>query len=147
VVRQAIDELRQRGVAVLLTTHDLEEVERLADEVVIIDGGRLLAQGSPAELTSAGGGEGLRFGAPPGLDLAELGARVGAVVVEDGPGRYRVEGEATATTVAAVAAWLAERDLPVHDLSLGRRRLEDVFLRLVAEAADGDRHGDGRAQA
>jgi ABC-2 type transport system ATP-binding protein len=136
-IRHAIRELRDRGVAVLLTTHEMEEAERLADRVVIIDRGALVATGSPAELMTAGAGREIRFGAPPGLAVAELGAALGATVTEDQPGEYRVDTEATPANVAALTAWLAERDLPLADLRAGRQRLEDVFLRLTAPSPEG----------
>src|SRR5205807_9727089 len=55
-IRQVIRDLREDGVCVLLTTHELEEAERLADRVVIIDHGRAVAEGTPAELMRSGGG-------------------------------------------------------------------------------------------
>jgi ABC-2 type transport system ATP-binding protein len=130
-IRSVIRELRSSGVCVLLTTHDLEEAERIADRIVIIDHGRVVAEGSPAELMAAGGGREIHFGAPPGLDAAALAQRVGAVVTEERPGEYRVMAEAKPATVAALTAWLAEQDLPLADLRAGREKLEDVFLRLT----------------
>jgi ABC-2 type transport system ATP-binding protein len=135
VVRQIIRELRDDGVGVLVTTHDLDEAERLADRVVIIDHGHLLADGPPAALMRAGQGDEIRFGAPPGIDVADLAARLGATVTEGPPGEYVVATGATPTAVAALTAWLAERDLPLADLRAGRQSLEDVFLRLTAGAA------------
>jgi ABC-2 type transport system ATP-binding protein len=131
VVRGAIRDLRDSGVAVLLTTHELEEAERLADRVVIIDRGRVVASGTPAELMRAGGGDEIRFGAPPGVDVGGLAAVLGAAVVEASPGEYVVAGAPTPAAVAALTAWLAEHDLPLADLRAGRSSLEDVFLRLT----------------
>jgi len=134
IVREVIRELRDDGVGVLLTTHDLDEAERLADHVVIIDHGRVLADGTPAELMASGQADQIRFGAPPGVAVASLSSRLGAPVVEGSPGEYVVAAEATPVTVAALTAWLAEHDLPLADLRAGRHSLEDVFLRLTAEA-------------
>ncbi len=136
LIRRIISELRDRGVAVLLTTHDLEEAEKLADHVVIIDHGVVLADGTPTELMRAAQGDDVRFGAPSGLDVASLGERIGAVVTEASPGEYVVASAATPAMVAAITAWLAEMDLPLADLRAGRQRLEDVFLRLTADAAE-----------
>ena len=136
-IRQVIGDLRRRGACVLLTTHDLDEAERLADRVVIMSGGQVVAEGSPAELMR-GGGERIRFGAPGGLAVDELGATMAAVVVEERPGEYVVETAPTPAAVAALTSWLAERELPLADLRAGRHRLEDVFLRLTMETpADG----------
>jgi ABC-2 type transport system ATP-binding protein len=132
VIRQVIRELRDAGVCVLLATHDLTEAEQLADEVVIIDRGKAVASGTPADLMAAGRGREIRFGAPAGLPTGELEQALGARVVEEQPGEYLVLADAAPATVAALTAWLAERDLPLSDLRAGRQRLEDVFLRLVA---------------
>lgn len=131
VIRQVIRDLRDRGACVLLTTHELEEAERLADQIVIIDRGRVVAAGTAAELTASGGGTNLRFGAVAGLDVSALTAHLGAAVVEEQPGEYLVDAPATPGAVAAVTAWLAERDVPLADLRAGRETLTDVFLRLT----------------
>lgn len=133
-VREVVAGLRDDGVTVVLTTHELDEAERVADHVVIVDHGRLLAAGSLADLRSGTGGgtPEVRFAAPPGLALTDLATHLGAPVDEVAPGEYRVAAEGTPALVAALTAWLAERDLPLADLRAGRQRLEDVFLRLVA---------------
>jgi ABC-2 type transport system ATP-binding protein len=140
LIRRLVADLRDRGVTVLLTTHDLDEAERLADHVLIVDRGRLLAEGTPGELMRDAGGAEIRFGAPPRLDVVALGERLGAPVREPAPGEYLAELPPTPTNVAALTAWLAEHDLPLGDLRAGRQRLEDVFLRLTERsAAEGDR--------
>ncbi len=139
-IRQVITELRASGVCVVLTTHELDEAERLADRIVIIDRGQAVAAGTPAELMASGGGQEIRFGAPPGLDVASMAASTGAPVVEDSPGEYLVSTPARPATVAALTAWLAERDLPLSDLRAGRQRLEDVFLRLTSSDGHAGRH-------
>ncbi|HLI23930.1 MAG TPA: hypothetical protein VKU91_03180, partial [Acidimicrobiales bacterium] len=104
---------------------------RLADRIVILDHGKVVAAGTAAELMASGRGEEVRFAAPAGLDVAALGARLGAPVREAHPGEYVLAAPGEPATVAALTAWLAERDLPLADLRAGRERLEDVFLRLT----------------
>jgi len=142
-IRAVISSLRDRGTCVLLTTHELSEAERLADEVVIIARGRALASGTVAELAGTGGGGGIHFGAPPGADLAGLAAALGAEpgsVTEEGSGRYMIRGEATPGRIGALAAWLSEHDLPLADLHAGSRSLEEVYLELTrgSVSSDGD---------
>jgi ABC-2 type transport system ATP-binding protein len=130
-LRQIISGLRDDGVCVLLTTHELEEAERLADRIVIIDRGRVVGAGTLAELMTDRAGREIRFGAPGGIDTPSLAGRLGAAVTETRPGEYVAAMAATPAAVAALTAWLAERDLPLADLRAGRERLEDVFLRLT----------------
>jgi ABC-2 type transport system ATP-binding protein len=133
IVRQVIRDLRDDGVAVVLTTHELDEAERMADRVAIIDRGELLAVGSTTELTALADAAGpeIRFAASGGLAVAELGAALGAPVEEVAPGEYRVAVEPSPANVARLTSWLADRDLALGDLRAGRQRLEDVFVRLT----------------
>lgn len=132
VVRSLVAGLRAAGKAVLVTTHDLEEAEKIADLVVIIDQGRVLASGTPAELMRSAGTAEIRFRAPAGIDTAALGKVLMAGVIETGPGDYLVGLEPTPSNISALTSWLADRDLPLFDLRAGRQTLEDVFLRMTA---------------
>jgi len=145
VIREVVRGLRDQGVCVLLTTHELAEAERLADHIVIVDHGRVVAEGTPEELrTTPGASPEIRFGAPPGLDTSSLSQRIGATVREHAAGEYQVDAAGTPTIIAALTAWLAEHDLPLGDLRAGRQSLEDVFLRLTATSDESDAAG-GRA--
>jgi ABC-2 type transport system ATP-binding protein len=128
---ELIEELRASGVAVLLTTHYMEEAERLSDQVVIVDGGQVVAQGSPAELTGAE--RQLRFRARPGLGLDELlsALPVGSTAKESPAGHYLIEGEVKPELLATVTAWCAAHGVLAEDLRIERRTLEDVFLELT----------------
>jgi ABC-2 type transport system ATP-binding protein len=136
-IRRVITELAGRGVCVVLTTHELPEAERLADEVVILAGGRAVARGTVAELAATAGAPSIRFGAPTGLDTASLAAAVGVGpgdVVEVQPGQYAVAGGASAGRVATVAAWLDAHDLALSDLRTGGPSLEDAYLEAMRGA-------------
>ena len=130
---QLITQLSRDGVSVVLTTHFLDEAEHLADTVVVLDEGRVVAAGSPAELTSAGSEGQIRFTAPPGLALASLVAALpdGTAAVEEQPGRYRITGSVDPQLLAALTAWCAREDVLAEHLSVERRSLEDVFLELT----------------
>lgn len=143
LVRAVIGELRRRA-AVLVTTHDLDEAERIADRIVIIDRGRVLASGTPAELVRSPESAEILFAAPPGLDRASMAQALSAPVEEVSPGEYRAGLAPTPSNVAALTAWLAESDLALGDLRAGRQRLEDVFTRLTgADEEPGDDDGAG----
>jgi ABC-2 type transport system ATP-binding protein len=128
-----VSELRSDGVSVLLTTHFLDEAEYLADQVVILDDGRVVAAGTPAELTAGGGAEQLRFTAMPRLPLDELlhALPEGLTATEPRPGEYLLGGHMTPEVLAGVTAWCATHGALVGDMRIGRRTLEDVFLDLT----------------
>jgi ABC-2 type transport system ATP-binding protein len=127
--------LKAAGVSVILTTHFMEEAERLADHVVIIDKGRAVADASPAELTGSAGQ--LRFRAEPELDTDSLLAalQAGAAAKESPAGHYLIEvhGAVDPGMVAAVTAWCAERGVLPSSLRIESRTLEDVFLELTGK--------------
>ena len=132
---------REAGAAILLTSHDLADVERLADRIVIIDAGRVVAAGTPDELR-AGAAGGLRFRLDRPLEPAEITTlrevlatgRSGLLVAPDGDdARYRLDGAAAdAALIAALAAWCASADRLIVDLRTAGGSLEDVYLDLVA---------------
>jgi ABC-2 type transport system ATP-binding protein len=126
-------ELKSAGVTVVLTTHYLEEAERLADRVVVVDAGTVVAEGTPAELMRRGPNGPIVFVTAPGLDTVGLSADLppGRTVREIAAGRYEVDGPADPVALAAITAWCARRDLLITDVSVSRRSLEDVFLELT----------------
>ncbi len=133
LVWELLDRLRADGVSILLTTHLMDEAEQLADEVVIIDAGSVVAQGSPSELTRTGAEQQLRFTAPAGLDLELLRAVLpeGYGADEPTPGSYLVEGDINPQVLATVTSWCARLDVLARDLRVAQRSLQDVFLELT----------------
>jgi ABC-2 type transport system ATP-binding protein len=143
--RELIRGLRTDGAGVLLTTHDLVDVERLADRVAIIDAGRIVAMGTPAELVAAAGPRlALRFAKP--LDMGELGSL--AALVRRGRKGITVRGELGDRTaafvegvmpdpalVAAVTRWAAARGVLITELRAAGRTLEDRYLELTGQVA------------
>ncbi len=121
------------GLAVVLTTHLMDDVERLADHVIVVAGGRSVREGSVADLV--GDDESVSFRGPLHADVAGLVAVLpeGGTVVEDSPGHYRVTGAADPMVLSAIAAWCAQHGVRTADLSVGRRTLEDVVIELVGD--------------
>ena len=130
-----LEQLRADGVTVVLTTHHMDEAERLADVVHVIDRGRLIASGSPLELTR-GGTSTIRLvvtkpfpdGAPDSLQEA-LGHRLDVRTISDTS--LIITGAADSTTLATVSAWCAATGVLPESLHLGQRTLEDTFLELT----------------
>lgn len=148
VVRDIVEEQRAAGVCVVLTTHELGDAERLADRVVIIDGGRKRAEGTPAGLTSSPEHGEVRFGAAAGLDTIALRAAIGegTAVSEEQPGRYRVALPAAmseADGVARLTAWLAREGHALADLRTGRS-LEEAYLAITRGPPADDTGHPGR---
>jgi ABC-2 type transport system ATP-binding protein len=131
-----IEELRADGVTVLLTTHLLDEAERLADHVVIMRSGVVAATGTPAELTAAAGIDLLEVRADAGLPIAALAERTDAKVSESSPGEYAIAGELDSVAIAGVLAWFAEAGAQVTAVNSRRRTLEDVYLALTSSRAE-----------
>jgi ABC-2 type transport system ATP-binding protein len=133
---ELVEELRADGVTVVLTTHYMEEAERLADVVHVIDRGRVVASGSPFELTRARGRATIRLvvtepfppQAPASL-RATLGG--GTEVTQINAQSLLITGPADASTLAKVSAWCEEQGVLPESLSLGQRTLEDVFLQVT----------------
>jgi ABC-2 type transport system ATP-binding protein len=120
---ELLEELRGDGVTTVLTTHYMDEAERLADQVHVIDHGRLIASGSPLVLTKP-----FPPSAPASLQAA-LGAGTEVHPLDDHS--LMVTGPADASTLATVSAWCDENDVLPESMSLGQRTLEDVFLQLT----------------
>lgn len=133
VVWELIDGLRRDGVTVVLTTHQLNEAEQLADRLVIIDHGKAVAAGTPAELMRSGAEDQLRFRAPRRLDLTLLISALpeSYSASEQSPGEYLVEGHIDPQVLATVTAWCARLDVLATDMRVEQRSLEDVFLELT----------------
>jgi ABC-2 type transport system ATP-binding protein len=135
-----VAELRADGVAVVLTTHLMADAEQLADHVVVVDHGRVIADGTPDGLLA--GADHLEFSGPAGLGGA-LAARAGADVAirEPAPGRYvaepregRLDDARTAALLAALTGWAAEHAVVLSGFGRPRRTLEDLFLDLTGRA-------------
>ncbi len=128
--------LRADGVTVVLTTHAMDEAEQLCDRIGIVDHGKLVALGTPTELTHGAVSDDLRFRARAGLDVAALAVALRLAteaVVELHPGEYAVTVDPTPALVADLAAWWRDEDVSIGELRVGRRSLEEVFLRLTQD--------------
>ncbi len=129
---EIIRELKQQGATILLTTHLMDEAERLADRVAIIDHGRLIALDTPEQMTGVQNATVVRFVAPAGLDCAKLAALPSAKKAEEvRPGSYVIEAESIPMLLAELTAWLRDNNITLSELRVGHGSLEDLFLRLT----------------
>ncbi|MFH9198353.1 ABC transporter ATP-binding protein [Streptomyces anulatus] len=134
-----VRELRADGVSVVLTTHFMDEAEALADDVAIIDAGRVIARGSPEQLCRGGAENTLRFTGRPGLDLGSLVKALpdGSGAAEPLPGTYRITGSIDPQLLATVTSWCAQHGVMPEGISVERHTLEDVFLELTGKQLTG----------
>ncbi|MGI5190857.1 ABC transporter ATP-binding protein [Promicromonospora sp. CA-289599] len=151
-----VRELRADGVAIVLTTHLMDEAADLADHVHVVDHGKVIASGTVRDLTDgATGPSTIRIEATPGLALTDLLTSLSAgfspgqeasngrksstqrsgeggwAASEGEAGVYTLTGAVDPAALAVVTAWLAERGVLARSVSTGRRTLEDVFLDLT----------------
>jgi ABC-2 type transport system ATP-binding protein len=130
--RQAWELVRQLssgGTTVLLTTHYLEEAEHLADRVGVLSAGRLVAEGTPEELTASGTTV-VAFDLPPGTTDDDLAAVLpaGATI---GPDRVEFTTTTPTSAVHAVTGWALSQGVELTGLAVTRPSLEDVFLEIA----------------
>lgn len=130
-----IGDMKRQGVTVLLTTHYLEEAERLADRVAIIDQGRLVASGTPASLRSTGASM-VRLRVAQTLDSGELEALPSVRTVRrEGDDVYILDAEDIPSLLVDVTTRLRALNIGVIEIRVGHASLEDVFLELTSSEA------------
>ena len=132
VVHSFIRDLADSGVAVVLTTHDLTEAEELSDEVVVIDRGRIIAQGAPEELRSASAGSRaltIRLDSPAPANLVDRLTGLGPASAQGS--LIIIDGAPTASQIAAACTAIAEAGRQITDIGMQRQSLSDVFFELT----------------
>ncbi|HEY7357621.1 MAG TPA: ABC transporter ATP-binding protein [Ktedonobacterales bacterium] len=129
---EIIRDLRREGATVLLTTHLMDEAEKLADRVAIIDHGRLVALDTPAALTGGAASGMVRFSAPAGLDCVALAALSSAQEAKEvSPGAYMLKTTNAPALLAELTAWLRDQNVTLTELRVGHGSLEEIFLELT----------------
>lgn len=126
-----ISSLRDDGTTVVLTTHYLDEAEHLADRVGVMAGGRMIAEGTPAELIEHTSGTVVAFDAPDGVeDPAATFADLLAAPIRSAGARLEATVDSPTTAVHRLTGWAIERNIELTSLSVSRASLEDVYLQL-----------------
>ena len=151
---ETIQELVRGGSTVLLTTQYMEEADRLADDIVVIDRGRKIADGTSDELKTQIGGERLELVVANSADVPTARAVISSLCL----GEVQTDEEARRLSAAVtggvadlteVLGSLARKDVAVVDVGLHRPTLDDVFLSLTGQTAEEvaeTAEGDGRAE-
>ncbi|HMG43210.1 MAG TPA: ATP-binding cassette domain-containing protein [Acidimicrobiales bacterium] len=139
-VWRAIRELVAGGTTVLLTTQYLDEADQLADRIVVIDGGRNIAEGTPEHLKAQVGGDRLEVVVAREDDLAAATAIVARIAdgepeVDPDGGRVSAPVTQRVPALTAVLQSLGDAGIEVADVGLRRPTLDDVFLRLTGHRA------------
>ena len=131
---EVIAGLRDLGKTIFLTTHYMEEAERLADQIAVIVGGRIVAEGTAATL---GGRDAeastISFTLPSGVSAADLPPVVAAAVMGGPGGKVEVRVPSPLPLLGTLAGWAQARNVDLPDLQVLRPTLEDIYLRLTRE--------------
>lgn len=136
LIRQVVAELRADGVCVVLSTHELDEAERMADRIVVIDQGRVVAA-APLDELVMGQGLDVSFTSSGPVDRARVAQIIGCPVVEDADGRFRAARPLRDAEVSRFLAAIPELGIDPASLRVSQRTLEDVFLALTAAGRAG----------
>ena len=135
-IRDLIEELRAEKRTILMTTHYIEEAERLCDRVAIIDAGQIIAIGSPRELQDRSADKSaieITLAQPlPPMELPEWPETVRTILGEDRR-QLTVYSKRPARSLVEVVKWIDNRGLELADIHLSRPTLEDVFIELTGK--------------
>jgi ABC-2 type transport system ATP-binding protein len=129
-----ISGLRDLGKTIFLTTHYMEEAERLADRIAVIARGRILAEGTGADIGErATKASAVSFSLPPGTSVSDLPPTVACAVVAGRDRRVEAKASSALSLVGDLAAWAKEHQIDISDLEVTRPTLEDIYLELTEE--------------
>jgi ABC-2 type transport system ATP-binding protein len=126
--------IRQLGTTVLLTTHYLDEAQQLADRVLVMSGGRVIADASPDELRARAGGATVRFPLPPSAPVLPP-----ALAAHASDGVLIMRGD-VGEALASIVGWAREHGLDLAGLEVGSPSLEEAYLALTEPDHQPARH-------
>lgn len=135
-IHNLILELKQDNRTILLTTHYIEEAERLCDRVAIVDSGRIIEMGTPREIQERTLGQSLieiATDRPMPLDHAALGLDQNKCSLSEDGTRISVQSDHPARAIAGLVKWIDQQGLNLEDIHLKRPTLEDVFIELTGK--------------
>ncbi|WP_183377620.1 ATP-binding cassette domain-containing protein [Hoyosella altamirensis] len=130
-----IAKLAASGVTIVLTTQYLEEADRLADRIALIDGGRIVAEGTPAELKRRVGEQRLDVRAPNREAFARMAASGSHIAADEGALRLSYATDGASRHVRELLNDIDPGNNDVHEFTVHQPTLDDVFLTLTGHAA------------
>ena len=133
LVRSIIRELRDSDCCVIVATHELDEAERIADDVLVFHRGNVVASGTLHELRS--GREEIRFRSHSLIDVHSLSTTLGYAVEQTRQSEFTVAGTSDSRVIVQLTDWAKANNVDIGDIGAGSQRLDDVFRRLTAEPA------------
>ncbi len=133
-----IEKLVEADVTILLTTQHLEEADRLADKIAVIDNGKVIAEGTAAELKSRVGKERLELTLPEGSDFEKAVAVIDGEAIQTDPKRRAISlaTDGSVEEVKRVLDHMAHANIGIDSLSLHKPTLDDVFMNLTGHKAE-----------
>jgi ABC-2 type transport system ATP-binding protein len=135
---EVIAGLRDLGKTVFLTTHYMEEAERLADRIAIIAAGEIVAEGTPQTLGDRQSADAqITFAPPTRTVLSDLPPALAARAAQEASGRMVLPSSTVAADLHALSGWALDRGVELDDLEVRRPTLEDVYLKLTTDDQTG----------
>ena len=131
LVRSIIRKLRDAGCCVIVATHELDEAERIADDVLVFHRGNVVASGTLHELRS--GREEIRFRSHSLIDVHSLSTTLGLTVEQTRQYEFTIAGTSDSRVIVQLTDWAKANNVDIGDIGAGSQRLDDVFRRLTAE--------------
>lgn len=133
-----VSALKRDGTTIVLTTHLMDEAESLADDIVIMDHGKVVAEGTPADLTSGSFEEQVSFSTAQPLDLDEVArnaaqSKLDATFTQVRPLRYVARGTVSPNLVAWIAQEAVDQSVLIRDMQVSHKDLEEVFLTITGK--------------
>jgi ABC-2 type transport system ATP-binding protein len=127
---ELVEKLKAEGTTIILTTHYMDEAQHLADRVVVINRGEIVAAGTPETIGGrAKAAARIRFALPPGV---EPPPSIGVPVARDGPTAFTMESTDEVHTLHALTSWALDNEVELIGLTVDRPSLEDVYIELTS---------------
>jgi len=131
LVRSIIRKLRDAGCCVIVATHELDEAERIADDVLVFHRGNVVASGTLHELRS--GREEITFRSHSLIDVHSLSTTLGFTVEQTRQYEFTIAGTSDSRVIVQLTDWAKANNVDIGDIGAGSQRLDDLFRRLTSE--------------